>query len=938
MKFNRSHLLGAGLLAAALLLAGPGAAGEKKASAPPPDGLVLLENGSFWRYHVTWGTELCRMEDGKLVSIHPAKTSERYRKQVDGRNRYLWRMKLHPGHRAVPLPPDDWRKPEFNDSEWQRRRGPFAHGPTGSSKRGYKSTPLVCLRGKFQVENLAGVGELTLSVSYLGGIVVYVNGKEVGRGHMPKGEIKPTTPAEDYPLGAFFDGDGRMWDQPEVKSRKEWRAFEKKMEKGRIWDGSPEAKNPEALAAFVSRLRRASVKIPASALKKGLNVLAIENHRPPAPDKFFTANKSKKYVNQQHLKSFCWWSRVGLTDVRLIAKTGAAAKPNAGHAGRPAGFHVWTHPIIEKVYTNEYPDPSEPLQPVKICSPRNGAHSGQILVLSEAAITGFKVEASDLSGPGKIPAKAVQIRYAQPDGSTRKSSRPPWFDSLEEVAPTEVPVRSGGRSGKKCGALQPVWLTVRVPKEAKAGLYKGTVTVSASGQKAVKVPLEVEVTDWLMPDSKEFFAHMGLIQSPESVALQYKVPMWSKKHWELLERTFKLLGGLSSKVIYITAQYKTHFGNDQSMIRYVKTGKGKYKPDFTIARKYLDLAVKYQGKVPVVGLYIWRSPWVTGNFDGAGPRGDRKILISLVDKEGGEITGTAEGPAWGTPEVREFWKPVVDGMKKLCAERGIEKSLMIGMSGDYTPTDIALADLEAVTGGLKWIHHSHVVRNVLGNMGSVPTGPRKWERGKGGKTYAVGYIAAAWGGFARRKDPDFGRGYGWKNPMPRVETRTPPRGRMHMEQNITAVATKTIKGAPPDAGLHGLGRTGADFWKVLVDGRGRKVGVLAGRYTETRWGQLGIRCCGLALLAPGKEGAIATYRSEMVRENVQEVEARVFIEKALHDEGKKAKIGEELAKRALEVLDERVRASQRQALCSEIAKLGRDLYRVVAEVAKKLEE
>ena len=55
-------------------------------------------------------------------------------------------------------------------------------------------------------------------------------------------------------------------------------------------------------------------------------------------------------------------------------------------------------------------------------------------------------------------------------------------------------------------------------------------------------------------------------------------------------------------------------------------------------------------------------------------------------------------------------------------------------------------------------------------------------------------------------------------------------------------------------------------------------------------------------------------------------------------EAKKAKIGEELAARALEVLDERVRASQRpgSAQCSEVSELSRQLYRVTAEVAAKL--
>lgn len=864
------------------------------------NGKLLLGNKSYWRYHVTHGTELCRRESGELVPIHPKATSERYHETVDGRRKYKYRMRVHPRHRAWPLPANTWTAVDFDDSSWQRRSGPFAAGAYGSRKSGYGSTPLLCLRGKFQVDDPGKVGDLKLSITYLGGLIVYVNGKEIARGHLPKGKVEPTTPAEDYPIEVFFDKKSLMLDVTD--------------------------KAPETQSAMKSRLRKAAdVAVPAAMLRDGTNVLAIELHRPPAPEKFFTCSKSKKYVNQQHLKKYCWWSRVGATEISLEARSEAAATPNVGQVEKPKGFHVWNQPLVSRVYTTHCPDPCEPLRAVRICGARNGAHSGQVVVGSDQTIKGLKVQVTDLTGPGKISASAVQFRYPHADGK-RYRSRSIYFDSLEEFAPEQVPLRSGW-------AVQPVWMTVRIPSDAKAGTYKGKATIQAEGQEAVSVPLEVEVADWRMPDSKEFFTFLGIIQSPESVALQYKVPMWSEKHWKLLDRTFKLLGELGNKVVYVTAQYKTHFGNEHSMIRYTKNGGGKYTPDFSIAQKYVGLALKHQGKMPVVGLYVWRAPWEKGHYAGAGPRGDHKILITVKDASTGKLEG-AEGPAWGTPECAPFWQPVMDGMKKICAERGVADSLMIGMAGDYTPSDTALADLGKAGSGLKWIFHSHVVRNALGNQGSNPTGSRKWAGKKDGTYYPCGYVAAAWGGHALPTDPDFSRAYGWKNPMIRVETRTPPRGRLHLEHNVTARTKHMRKGDPKDAAMHGLGRLGADFWNVMGD---KKKTHIAGRYIETAWGQLSIRCCGLALLAAGRDGAIATYRSEMVRENVQEIEARVFIEKALHDEAKKAKIGEELAKRALDILDERVRASQRRTQCSEITTLSRDLYLVTAEVAKKLE-
>ena len=104
---------------------------------------------------------------------------------------------------------------------------------------------------------------------------------------------------------------------------------------------------------------------------------------------------------------------------------------------------------------------------------------------------------------------------------------------------------------------------------------------------------------------------------------------------------------------------------------------------------------------------------------------------------------------------------------------------------------------------------------------------------------------------------------------------------------------------------------------------------------------MSLRCCGMTSLSPGKNGAVSTVRIEMLRENVQEIEARIFIEKILANPAKKAKLGDELAKRAQEVLDERKRLCNRslryrEALASGIAELSEKLYELAAEVAGKL--
>jgi hypothetical protein len=242
-------------------------------------------------------------------------------------------------------------------------------------------------------------------------------------------------------------------------------------------------------------------------------------------------------------------------------------------------------------------------------------------------------------------------------------------------------------------------------------------------------------------------------------------------------------------------------------------------------------------------------------------------------------------------------------MKGLLKKHGIpEESLMIAAAGDVPPSDTALGTLKQASGGLMWVHEAHVTRTALGK-----------ER------HPVGYCARAWGGDGRHIDPDFGRGYGWKNRLKpwrtvtreRYDTHRLPQLRTRLEAMVTNVIPMHPKRFPyRDYGTHGIGRMGADFWSVPTDKRGRR-SPLAGRFPETAWGQLGMHACGLFFLQPGRDGPIGTAQIEMFRESAQEIEARVFIEKALENEAKRARLGEELAKRARKLLDLRTRMAQR---------------------------
>ncbi len=847
-------------------------AGEEDDGTPLAAGSIL-DTRSLWRFRTVRETPEVVGPDGAVVhgtavALEGAKGW--FSKNPDKGSLPPDKFKVQPVEksRVRPLPSDtpaDWMKPDFDDSAWARARGPVL-GNFFSEDDEWK---LILMRGRFEVTDPGRAGELSLSMAFRGGVVVYLNGEEVHRAFMPKGALSLTTPAEPYPLSAYFTTDGFVLPWGRQTTKREL------------------SQRPQDVRDRVaSRTRRVEdVKLPGSKLRKGANVLAVSIHRAPATAEFFVSRPK----GRTGMHSDLWWTRLGLVSVNLKAQPGSSVIPNVGPA-TGAGFAVWNHNCAQKVSVRDYPEPLVRLRPVRLSGVRNGTFAGQVVVGDGKPLKGLKAAASDLKGPGIIPASAVRVRYGVADGGGGR------FDSLEDVPPEEVPVNA--TSGR---AVLPLWITVTVPADAKAGDYEGAVTVSAAGVGPVAVPLQIRVADWSLPPASEYVLCMDFMQSPETVAMAYDVPLWSEEHLKLLDRTFELLGAMANKTLFVTCIRRTHMGNEHAMVRWVRD-EGELRPDFTIVEKYLDVAMKHMGKIPGVILYCWEPPESQGHAGGAGTARrvyDKPILYTLYDPESKECS-PREGPAWGTPEAREFWKKLTDGIQPVLEKRGLKGSMLFGLIGDARPTKQAMDDICNGVPGARWAVHSHY---------RVET----WQG------HRMGMAIALWGLGYTPEDPEKGYSFGWSNPQwlsyyPREMSlgSTLTEYRSKAEAYIGARRGKEFisKGAGP----RGLGRLGADFWEVLKDSRGRPRGTLAGRYPEAAWGQLNLNFGVPRVLGMGRKGPIPTVRSESFREAAQEIEARAYVEKALLDRGATELLGEELTKRCREALDDRIRFANRCAV------------------------
>ena len=100
-----------------------------------------------------------------------------------------------------------------------------------------------------------------------------------------------------------------------------------------------------------------------------------------------------------------------------------------------------------------------------------------------------------------------------------------------------------------------------------------------------------------------------------------------------------------------------------------------------------------------------------------------------------------------------------------------------------------------------------------------------------------------------------------------------------------------------------MGRIGGDFWPVLKDKRGTRRGWVWNRYPQSLW-----HSCNLMshMLDPGPEGPVATSRYEMLREGMQQCEARIAIESVLTDPALRSRVDNKLAECAQKLLDDRI--------------------------------
>ena len=238
--------------------------------------------------------------------------------------------------------------------------------------------------------------------------------------------------------------------------------------------------------------------------------------------------------------------------------------------------------------------------------------SAQVLLWVAHEVKGVKCEVSEFkSANGKLPASIAEahfVRYTLGDVQSksclcgRPNGHPAILqaDMLDDIKVMDVAAQTA----------RPIWITVKVPHNAKAGIYKATVKVSSEAGN-VELPLEVEVVKQKLAEPKDWKFHLDLWQHPSAVARVAGVEVWSDAHYEAMRPVMKMLADAGQKVITATLnrdpwRYQC-FDDYEPMIYWSLHDNGVWKYDYSRFDRWVEfmMSLGIDKQINCYGMLPW---------------------------------------------------------------------------------------------------------------------------------------------------------------------------------------------------------------------------------------------------------------------------------------------------------------------------------------------
>jgi hypothetical protein len=288
---------------------------------------------------------------------------------------------------------------------------------------------------------------------------------------------------------------------------------------------------------------------------------------------------------------------------------------------------------------------------------------------------------------------------------------------------------------------------------------------------------------------------------------------------------------------------------------------------------------KIFGKPKVITLSIWKHDFGTRAwFRGMKSDAVKPCMVTEYDPAT-KTMKPMQAPHFGEPGSEEFWKTMVEGVRRIVKARGVDdRFLLLGEAFDSRPLQSVVDFFQKIEPGMRWQIYAHWVGDPppkdgkLIAQGGFETGFRISPGGGALPEFDRDYASAATDGpvapgplssvvKSREQGPK----------MVMNEFYSAGAGRCEIHHTSSPLSYRMVM-----RGEGTLARIGLDFWTVMTDDRGRRRGWY-GCPPNEGWlwrGHTG------TLTAPGPDGAVITTRGQMLMEGLQETEALVALIRA----------------------------------------------------------
>ncbi len=232
-----------------------------------------------------------------------------------------------------------------------------------------------------------------------------------------------------------------------------------------------------------------------------------------------------------------------------------------------------------------------------------------------------------------------------------------------------IPLTYGGRLRCDYNVLGTLWIDIDVPSDY-SGALTDSLTVSLSddsGNVLSSETIETEVIDALLPEGDTYYTRWFHC---DCLAMYYNVPVWSKRHWEIIENFIKGAVKIGINTL-LTPLITPSLDGPRMITQLVKIKKNgeKYSFDFRRLGKWIDICdragIKY---FEISHLFTQggavRTPRISANVDG-----EEKLIFTYE-------TDSRDG------EYRIFLRALLTAFLRYMKKRGADKRCIFHISDE----------------------------------------------------------------------------------------------------------------------------------------------------------------------------------------------------------------------------------------------------------------